>query len=1365
SISAFRAQFAQHISSPEAGAPDDAERRSLEHQLNQVGGGWRPKEALLVMIAKLIGVMQIHFDVAESPENAARLKDRLASMRQHGFVTEEPLSEEDFDLACAAAERHFLSQGLPLTEIRSVMRTVQVALAEITEKGDKPKAEGEKKDDKPQAEGEKKDDKPKAEGEVSAPLFARSSECLSACFCPLPPHPFDIFAAASSPLVIASVLDPAAHLAQEFDRPLTRRAETMEDALRVARRCAVELATSPLGGAAVICGFRVFPFSREGCHRMMTRLCDPAAHENSDASREASKWLKLYADLLGTGSLDFVHTQVLSSVEARLSDALLEVGRLLDQRSSTIPGTPEGRLEAARLLAIELVLDPLACDDVRLGMRVFGGSPAQAFRRLCLLCHPDKNGRSEQSVKATRELQDLIKLVTARPEPNLLELPPCRVEQLLREALRRVEEDKAGLASASSALGNRRGAGETAEPQTMGEEHTEPETMGEEQAEPEAVGEEQAEPEDVREDQDEPEDVYEDQDEPEDVGENDLGHYTDKAEDLNDEPPDGNLVGMELVWERVDHWSIVRALQLDAVRRAADGELFDILFSFYKRARKVGPDGVGWVPVLRRPGRCAPGLTGRLYSGVGTIPCSESPAKRRKGAVDEVRAAFVAQLPAEIQQELRMGVPDGLAGRSGFAFSKAIRYILRARLNSVEIDVTNSFLYGLPDILIDYVQNREDILHRISELLLPKMSDRRAKAKELMIALGFGGSFAKWCSRTLREVPLAGPGARGELVHWLYFFERSARQWHEELWQMLPEEAQQWHREEGRSFASAAFALYAHEERLVHDEMEKAADKQYIDCQHDGIGALRSAVQQVKASLPGIDLAVKELPDCWAFASAAHPNLDWQLVSGMDFEDYHALRHVCREHVWKGRARGNTVDFSKLAAALLQPVVHVPVEGGEKRTTYESFEKGGYWLTRRNGGPKDALLEVVQPAIAQQDAVPRGLPVQVREPRACQATKSRGSQAVEEGVLVQRLRGAVVHGEHRLAEVPEQLLDCLAQVVAIPKFYRSCCGPDMKAWTSLILVSFPDTTRLPASLPSSCSLPVSMYSFKKALMSSKMVVSLSGCHISELAAAWNPRRSREGPAPFHARLRGKRLAWASEVPDHFGMAEGFIKPFCDHEGAPVTSRHLHKGAKDFAPTALLVATSNSPPRVINPDGMLRRLRVCQTSVKFTRRPESATEAQAVDGLKAAINRGEYNKYLMYFAANLVDTLSEKFNPGSEIMPQPPDMKLSALDVMDDTPQPRENFLQERCVECPRAEAVEYSTLLDELIKWFSFEGPDKKARARTEANRLGIMGKSWGRRYIATSSKDGQIGGLKLRPAATSTENARPSQSFFPRAA
>ena len=45
-------------------------------------------------------------------------------------------------------------------------------------------------------------------------------------------------------------------------------------------------------------------------------------------------------------------------------------------------------------------------------------------------------------------------------------------------------------------------------------------------------------------------------------------------------------------------------------------------------------------------------------------------------------------------------------------------------------------------------------------------------------------------------------------------------------------------------------------------------------------------------------------------------------------------------------------------------------------------------------------------------------------------------------------------------------------------------------------------------------------------------------------------------------LQARRLAWASEVPEHDSLADDFIKPFCDMEGAPVCSRKL-KGARDF----------------------------------------------------------------------------------------------------------------------------------------------------------------------------------------------------------
>ncbi|CAE7372970.1 unnamed protein product, partial [Symbiodinium sp. CCMP2456] len=46
--------------------------------------------------------------------------------------------------------------------------------------------------------------------------------------------------------------------------------------------------------------------------------------------------------------------------------------------------------------------------------------------------------------------------------------------------------------------------------------------------------------------------------------------------------------------------------------------------------------------------------------------------------------------------------------------------------------------------------------------------------------------------------------------------------------------------------------------------------------------------------------------------------------------------------------------------------------------------------------------------------------------------------------------------------------------------------------------------------------------------------------------------AKDAASPHHARTGGKRLAWASKVPEHFLLADDFIKPFRDMEGAPVS---------------------------------------------------------------------------------------------------------------------------------------------------------------------------------------------------------------------
>ena len=80
----------------------------------------------------------------------------------------------------------------------------------------------------------------------------------------------------------------------------------------------------------------------------------------------------------------------------------------------------------------------------------------------------------------------------------------------------------------------------------------------------------------------------------------------------------------------------------------------------------------------------------------------------------------------------------------------------------------------------------------------------------------------------------------------------------------------------------------------------------------------------------------------------------------------------------------------------------------------------------------------------------------------------------------------------------------------------------------------------------------------------------------------------------------------------------------------------------------------------------------------------------MDGLKTRINRGEFNKYIFFLAANLVDSLEMEYNPGTEIKPQPPEMKMSAMDLVpcadkDEEAKP-EAFMTEMCELVPLKEA-------------------------------------------------------------------------------
>ncbi|CAE7836944.1 unnamed protein product, partial [Symbiodinium microadriaticum] len=232
-------------------------------------------------------------------------------------------------------------------------------------------------------------------------------------------------------------------------------------------------------------------------------------------------------------------------------------------------------------------------------------------------------------------------------------------------------------------------------------------------------------------------------------------------------PEDGKMSGW-LRYERVNAAELDRALGTDAIRRFSEYNLF------------------------QHP----PGMPGRVFCGIGSLPRPEQVSGKRKAdeqkreELQAKRASLIAQLPRPIQRELLvLELPDGMVGRSAFAYPKLVKYFCRHGLDVVEVDLANSFFQLLskevllPDALRDYVANREDTLTALAaglnsykadhenraakearrraakaedrkpwvekdepEITRPSKPLRREDVKGLLIALGFGMSASNWCS-------------------------------------------------------------------------------------------------------------------------------------------------------------------------------------------------------------------------------------------------------------------------------------------------------------------------------------------------------------------------------------------------------------------------------------------------------------------------------------------------------------------------------------------------------------------------------------------------------------------------------------------
>ena len=111
----------------------------------------------------------------------------------------------------------------------------------------------------------------------------------------------------------------------------------------------------------------------------------------------------------------------------------------------------------------------------------------------------------------------------------------------------------------------------------------------------------------------------------------------------------------------------------------------------------------------------------------------------------------------------------------------------------------------------------------------------------------------------------------------------------------------------------------------------------------------------------GCEVVVHELKDPWADAAAKYPNLDWRLKSKMEFSGYHQLSSAAGSTSYLD-GRGQT-PWTLQAG----PSRRRSGGGGEKRTIYKSFEKGGFWLVQNRD---DLGLQDVLPGLQPMNYVP-----------------------------------------------------------------------------------------------------------------------------------------------------------------------------------------------------------------------------------------------------------------------------------------------------------------------------------------------------------------------------------------------------------
>ncbi|CAE7431504.1 unnamed protein product, partial [Symbiodinium sp. CCMP2456] len=448
-------------------------------------------------------------------------------------------------------------------------------------------------------------------------------------------------------------------------------------------------------------------------------------------------------------------------------------------------------------------------------------------------------------------------------------------------------------------------------------------------------------------------------------------------------------------------------------------------------------------------------------------------------------------------------------------------------------------------------------------------------------------------------------------------------------------------------------------------------------------------------------VAVKETPDPLQYAAEEHPEFNW------------SAGRLPRAHL-PAPSAANGSDFADFVASLLAPVVNVPHEDGEKRTTFEFFDGKGFWVPKH----KDDMGALIRMSLKN---LSRPGPFTPPEPLndSCwtkslvdeilgllsghtmaplDADRTRGKVLYSDGVVVD-----FATGERRLAQpcdrmslhaeatsaawvppVPTQLFskvetflrtleeneEGLAVVEAFEELKpHSGLLKLLRKYGSWLQVLY--ILRLFARAIVALERLCELFYLHGPGSSGKDVLMLIllrflgyepqhyGLLVSGRYFVAGAKSGKESASPHLDQMRGKRFIWGSEVPEHEDLDTDFLKALCEQGGAPLTGRGLYRNPRSFRPMGVFCATSNFPPKVkqIDDDGWARRAREWQTEARFVARPTKITEHKADDSLKKKINDGCFHAEMNFFALGFFNSLSEELNPGTELLPKPPQMVL------------------------------------------------------------------------------------------------------------